>query len=163
MIPPGGRGAGADHAALKFRWDIPVLCGNPANSGDGAKYHPEVSADGWLSNPDNCTFDRQGNLWIATDGAPHSGFADGIWAMAVEGENRALTRHFLRVPRGAEMCGPAFTPGGETLFVAVQHPAADKGSPYDAPSTRWPDFAQDMPPRPAVLAVTKQGGGPLGS
>jgi len=163
MIPPGGRGAEADHAALKFRWDIPVLCGDPAKPGDGAKYHPKISADGWLSTPDNCAFDRQGNLWIATDGAPKSGFADGIWAMAVEGEDRALTRHFLRVPRGAEMCGPEFAPGDETLFVAVQHPADEKGSSFDAPSTRWPDFVQDMPPRPAVLAVTKQGGGPVGS
>lgn len=169
MIPPGGRGRGrgqgrdADHAALQYRWEIPVLAGDPSNDKDGARYHPQVTEAGWFSTPDNCAFDPKGRLWIATDGAPKSGFADGIWAMDVEGPGRALTRHFLRVPRGAEMCGPEFTPDGQTLFCAVQHPASERGSSFEKPSTRWPDFKPDMPTRPSVITVTKQGGGPIGS
>ena len=162
MIPPGGRGADADHAARTFRWDIPILCGNPADPKAGARYHQAVTENGWLSTPDNCAFDPKGRLWIATDGAPKSGMADGIWATDVEGPGRALTRHFFRTPRGAELCGPEFTADGGTLFCAVQHPADEKGSTYEKPSTRWPDFKADMPPRPSVVAITRSGGGPIG-
>lgn len=163
LIPPGGRGAEADHTALNFNWEIPVLAGDPAKPEDGAKYHAKTSANGWLSCPDNCAFDSAGNLWIATDGAPKAGLADGVWAMPVEGEDRARTKHFLRTPRGAELCGPCFTPDDGALFVAVQHPADEKGSTFDSPSTGWPDFTQGMPARPSVVVVTKQGGGPVGS
>ncbi|MFQ5776146.1 MAG: PhoX family phosphatase [Kiloniellaceae bacterium] len=163
MIPPGGPGAEGDHGALAYRWEIPILAGDPSNPADGARYHPKTSENGWLSTPDNCAFDSRGRLWIATDGAPKSGFADGVWAMEVEGPDRGRPRHFLRTPRGAELCGPFFTPDDATLFVAVQHPADEKGSSFETPSTRWPDFRADMPTRPSVIAVTKKGGGPIGA
>jgi uncharacterized protein len=66
------------------------------------------------------------------------------------------------------MCGPYFTPDDETLFLAIQHPGeADDDDPnaapasYENPSTRWPDFRSDMPPRPAIVVVTKRGGGKI--
>ena len=66
------------------------------------------------------------------------------------------------------MCGPYFTPDDETLFLAVQHPGeADDDDPnaapasYETPSTRWPDFKPDMPPRPSIVVVTKRGGGKI--
>ena len=69
-----------------------------------------------------------------------------------EGKADPKGRVFYRTPTGAEMCGPCFTPDNKTFFVAVQHPAADDDptSTYDKPSTRWPDFVDGMPPRPAV-------------
>ena len=45
MVPPGS-GADVDHAALKFRWNILLLAGNPRKPEDGAKYHGEVTENG---------------------------------------------------------------------------------------------------------------------
>ena len=162
MIPPG-RGKDADHAARQFTWEVPLLAGNPANAADGAKYHADVSENGWLSTPDNCAFDTKGRLWIATDGAPKSGIADGVWATDVEGAGRMLTKRFFAAPRGAELCGPCFAPDDKTFFAAVQHPADEKNSTFANPSTRWPDFKDDMPTRPSVVVVTKADGDVIGS
>ncbi len=157
LAPPS-----ANHAAETFRWDIFLLAGDPADH--GARYHQAVSTDGWLATPDNLAFDSRGRLWIATDGAPDiGGLADGLWACDARGPGRALTRHFYRGPRGAEVTGPCFTPDDTTLFVSVQHPGGDfySGS-FDDPLTRWPDFREDMPPRPSVVAITRKDGGPIG-
>lgn len=151
-----------DHAAPEFRWEIFLLAGDPDNVLHGARYHPQVSKNGWLSGPDNCAFDARGRLWITTDGSTFSGFANGIWAADVRGPGRALTRHFMRAPVGAEVSGPCFTPDQKTLFCAIQHPGAARGSSFDRPATRWPDFDPVLPPRPAVIAVTKDDGGSIG-
>jgi secreted PhoX family phosphatase len=164
MIPPDG-----DHAADKFRWEILVRCGDPAIADVGATFSSDTTRNGWFGMPDNVAVDAEGRLWVATDGnsGPATGRADGIWGIETEGAGRGTSRHFYRVPVGAEMCGPCFTPDGETLFVAVQHPgeADDDSGPsatFENPSTRWPDFKPDMPPRPSVVAITRQGGGKIG-
>ena len=159
LIPPGGRGTQADHAADTFRWEVFLLAGDPTDPQQGAAYQGETGADGWLVNPDNLAVDPKGRLWIATDGAASRGFADGLWAAALEGPGRGQPRHFFHVPLGAELTGPSFTPDGSTLFVSVQHPG--QGSSFDAPSTRWPDFQEGIPPRPSVVAITREDGGPI--
>jgi uncharacterized protein len=165
MIPPGtspsGKNAEADHTADAFTWDIFLLAGDPAK--DGAKYNAGTSADGWFSSPDNVAFDSKGRLWIATDGFTNYGSADGTWAADTSGSGRALTRAFFRCPMGAENCGPEFNPDDTAYFLAVQHPGDDKNSTFDAPSTRWPDFQDALPPRPSVVVVSKKGGGPIGA
>ncbi len=160
LIPPVADGQ-ADHTARTYRWEFFLLAGDPAKPRDRAMYLADISANGWLSAPDNCTFDSQGRIWIATDGQPGSGFADSLYAADTAGPGRGLTRCFFNAPRGAEICGPAFTPDDRTLFLSIQHPGA--GSTFDDPSTRWPDFRPGMPPRPSVVAITRDDGGVIGS
>ena len=164
MSPPDG-----DHAAAKFRWEILVRCGDPAVAAVGATFSSDTTRNGWFGMPDNVAFDSEGRLWVATDGNSNAatGRADGIWGIETEGPGRGMSRHFYRAPVGAEMCGPCFTPDSETLFVAIQHPgeADDDAGPaatFENPSTRWPDFKPDMPPRPSVVAITRKGGGRIG-
>lgn len=158
LTPPGN-----DHAATRFAWDMFLQAGNPNDAAQGAKYGGAVTDSGWFANPDNLAFDPKGRMWIATDGFPDHGVHDGVWAADVDGAGRAVTRHFLGVPRGAELCGPAFTPDGQTFFVSVQHPGEEDESNFDNPTTRWPDFADGVPPRPSVVAIVKKGGGEIGS
>jgi hypothetical protein len=161
MIPEGG-----NHAAATFKWEVLVQCGDPAVAAVGATFSSETTKNGWFGMPDNCAVDNQGRLWISTDGnnAKATGRADGLWALETEGDRRGTSKHFFRVPMGAEMCGPVFTPNDETLFLAVQHPGeSDDGPPasFENPATRWPDFKSNVPPRPSVLVVTKRGGGKI--
>ena len=168
MTPPDG-----DHAADVFAWEMLVRCGDPAIEAVGALWNPDTSSNGWFACPDNAAVDNQGRLWISTDQGdnwPRTGRSDGLFALETECERRRTSKLFFRCPIGAELCGPCFTPDGETVFVAVQHPAADgsealigfgRASTFKDPATRWPDFDPKLPPRPSVLAITKDGGGKI--
>jgi hypothetical protein len=170
MTPPDG-----NYTATTYNWDILVKCGNPAIAGVGALWNPKTTQDGWFAAPDNCAVDGNGRLWIATDQGKNrqrTGKADGLYGVETDGPLRGHSKLFFRCPVGAELCGPCFAPDGETLFVSVQHPGTDgtqylKGferqSTFEDPATRWPDFDPKMPPRPAVLAIRKSGGGPVGT
>ena len=132
-----------------------------------------TSDQGWFACPETSCVDNEGRLWVATDQGDNwarTGRADGLYGLETEGERRRTSKMFFRVPVGAELCGPCFTPDRETLFLAVQHPGTDgtdkfKGfervSTFADPATRWPDFQPNMPPRPSVLAITKIGGGKI--
>ncbi|WP_214475290.1 PhoX family phosphatase [Mesorhizobium sp. dw_380] len=162
---------GGDFAATKGKWEVLLKCGDPSVADVGATFSTATTANGWFGMPDNCAVDSAGRLWVATDGQgpKATGRTDGLWAVDTEGPARATSKLFFRVPIGAEMCGPLFAPDDQTAFVAVQHPG-DGGedwegfgrpSYYEDPSTRWPDFKPDMPVRPAVVAITRQGGGKI--
>ncbi|TPI32383.1 PhoX family phosphatase [Mesorhizobium sp. B3-1-9] len=162
---------GGDFAATKGKWEVLLKCGDPSVADVGATFSTATTAHGWFGMPDNCAVDSAGRLWVATDGQgpKATGRTDGLWAVDTEGPARATSKLFFRVPIGAEMCGPLFAPDDQTAFVAVQHPG-DGGedwegfgrpSYYEDPSTRWPDFKPDMPVRPSVVAITKQGGGKI--
>ncbi|TPN75431.1 PhoX family phosphatase [Mesorhizobium sp. CU2] len=162
---------GGDFTATKGKWEVLLKCGDPSVADVGATFSTATTANGWFGMPDNCAVDSAGRLWVATDGQgpKATGRTDGLWAVDTEGAARATSKLFFRVPIGAEMCGPLFAPDDQTAFVAVQHPG-DGGedwegfgrpSYYEDPSTRWPDFKPDMPVRPSVVAITKQGGGKI--
>lgn len=165
--------ADGDFAATKGTWEVLLKCGDPSVAAVGASFSTDTTRNGWFGMPDNCAVDAAGRLWVSTDGnnPKDTGRTDGLWAVDTEGGARATSKLFFRVPVGAEMCGPLFTPDDRTAFVAVQHPGdggtdwAPFGRPsyYEDLSTRWPDFKDDMPVRPAVVVITKKDGGVIGS
>ncbi|MEM9689875.1 MAG: alkaline phosphatase PhoX, partial [Pseudomonadota bacterium] len=152
IVEPDG-----DFTAVRSRWDIMVRCGDPNDPAVGAAWNENTSNNGWFGSPDNCAVDPSGRLWVATDGNEDTGAADGVWAMETEGDRRGTGKAFFRAPVGAEVCGPRFTPDGKSLFVAVQHPGDGGGATFENPKTRWPDFADGMPPRPSVVVIRRDG------
>ncbi|MEV0311468.1 PhoX family protein [Nonomuraea fuscirosea] len=147
-----------DAGEKRFAWSIPLVCGDPD---DPATYFAgydksEVSP---ISCPDNVTFDKDGNLWISTDGNA-LGTNDGLFVMPVKGRERGHLRQFLTVPVGAETCGPLVTADQRSVFVAVQHPGETDGASPDAPSSHWPDGDQ---PRPSVAVVWHGQGKKIGA
>jgi uncharacterized protein len=147
-----------DHSALRFRWELFLVCGDPQ---DPATYFAgfDKSLVAPISCPDNITFDLDGNLWIATDGqAKTLAIHDGVYAVAVEGPERGKVKQFMSCVKGAEVCGPEFTPDNKTFFVAIQHPG--EGSTFEKPSSQWPD--REGIPRPSVVAITRKDGKRIG-
>jgi hypothetical protein len=165
---------GDNPAALTFAWEMFLLCGNPATQpvnspaptlGAEATYfggfaHSQVSA---LSSPDNITFDRRGNLWIATDGQPTTfGMNDGIFAVPVEGQERGFLRQLFSGVIGGEVASLHFGALDQSLFVSIQHPGEPGTGPnsanssFETPTSVWPDG--NTPPRPSVVVVTKNKG-----
>ena len=161
IMPPRVNGK-PDHAATECDWGFFIVAGDPSKPEQRARYANPPSANGWVCAPDNVAFDPKGRIWISTDGQEDAGgFNDSLYAATTSGPTRGATRCFFTGPEGAEICGPEFTPDGKTLFLSIQHPG--EGSTYDKPSTRWPDFRPDLPPRGSVLAITKNDGGEIGS
>jgi uncharacterized protein len=160
IVPPRMNGK-PDHAATECDWGFFIVAGDPSKPEQRARYANPPSANGWVCAPDNVAFDPKGRIWISTDGQDDAGgFNDSLYCAPTSGARRGATRCFFTAPEGSEVCGPEFTPDGKTLFISVQHPG--EGSTFDKPSTRWPDFRNDLPPRSAVIAVTKADGGEIG-
>lgn len=153
LIPGGG-----DHGADTFTWGFLIRCG--MNTDPGVYYGgQDVNIVSWLSSPDNITFDRKGRLWISTDGQINTFKKnDAVYAVALSGPERGLTKRFFNGVPGGETASLCFDDRDETLFVSIQHPG--EGSTLTNPSSRFPDGNE---PRPAVVFITKDGGGVIGS
>lgn len=165
---------GNDNGATRFNWEIFMLCGDPL-AADGTFLtnmmdvgelplapndtyfagYPDPSVISPIGSPDNVAFDNLGNLWLITDGGQPRGVNDGAFACPTEGPYRGLLRQFLSAPVGAEVCGGEFTPDDRALFIAIQHPG--QGGTLAAPTSHWPD-GNGLPPRPSLIAVSKQRG-----
>ena len=160
-IVPGDGG----HVAERMNWAV-LLEGGPPESATIAPAHSSTTADGYLACPDNCAFDHSGRLWVTTDGNPSAtadreggAVADGLYVVDTDGPSRGRSRLFFRACVGAELTGPCFTPDNTTLFLAVQHPGRTKDGEG---GTSWPAApGSKVPPRSAVVALTRKGGGTL--
>jgi secreted PhoX family phosphatase len=158
---------GQDSAALTFRWNIFIKCGDPEVPHHEAKFgeieNPASAGVSPISDPDNIVFDDDGNLWIATDGQFFSddvGFGqnDGVFAVPVEGAHRGLLRQFLSSVPGAEVCGPEFSGDNRTFFCGIQHP--HDGEAF-ATERKWP-VDEKVVSKPSVIAVRHTGGLKIG-
>ncbi|MEO3873807.1 PhoX family phosphatase [Nonomuraea sp. B12E4] len=147
-----------DAGERSFTWSLPLICGDPEDSSTYFAGYDKSQVSP-ISCPDNVTFDRDGNLWISTDGN-ELGSHDGLFVMPVRGKERGHLRQFLTVPVGAETCGPMVTEDQRSVFVAVQHPGEVDGASPEKPASRWPDGDQ---PRPAVAVVWHGEGSKIGS
>ena len=148
---------GDDPTGTRFGWRVLLLCGDPA---DPSTYFAgfDKSQVSPISCPDNLAFDWYGNLWISTDGN-ELGFNDGLYGVALQGEQRGLVKLFATVPVGAEACGPVIDE--QFVLVSPQPPGDSDDASPDNPASRWPDGGSAQP-RPSVAVVYRDGGGPIG-
>ncbi len=151
---------GNDAAATKFKWSLFLVCGNPNDpSTFFAGFAKEkVSA---VATPDNISFDNAGNMWIATDGMENSTLKanDGVFVVPTRGAARGQVQQFMSTVKGAEVCGPIFTPDNKNFFAAIQHPG--EGGTVEKPVSLFPDGVGV--PRPSVIAIKKTDGGIIGT
>lgn len=152
--------AGGELDALTFSWNVFMLCGRPEEA-DTYFAGFSKAAVSPIANPDNLLFDRDGNLWITTDGQI-STFKqnDGIYAVPTTGPERGWVRQFLSGVPDGEVTGPELTPAETSMFVSIQHPGED--SDPANPTSRFPDYDPAMPPRPSVMVVTGNNGEIIG-
>ena len=168
---------GDDAASARFAWNVFMLAGDPRNpaarfltraedliAGQLAREdvyyagYADRSAVSPIACPDNLGFDPSGRLWVVSDADTGLVGNNGCFVVPTSGPERGKLTQVLSAPAGAEVCGCEFTPDGSTLFLSIQHPG--EGGSVDAPTSHWPD-GQGLPPRSAVIAVTRDDGTPL--
>ena len=149
---------GNNHAALRFRWEIFMLCGRPD---DETAYFAGFPKDqvSPIGSPDNIAFDTRGNLWIATDGQPSNlKVNDSIHGVPVEGAERGHLKQLLSAVPGAEVASLNFNTDDTALFATIQHPG--EGGKLSAPTSVWPTGTHALP---GVVVVTSLRGGAVGA
>ena len=160
------REAGGDPAATRFRWELFVLAGDPANADPGKKGN--IKGD-LFGSPDGLWVDARGVLWVETDASTNA-ILRGEYSRI--GNNQILAvdpasgvfKRFLTGPRGSEITGFHITPDGRSAFVNIQHPG-EGGTSADNPRllSNWPDYAPDGRPRSATVVIRKKDGGIIGT
>lgn len=158
------REAKGDAAAEAFEWDIFLLAGNPAIHADGdpQRGSANITRESHFNSPDGLAFDRQGRLWIQTDGNYGNKGAyegQGNNQMLVADPRTGELRRFLTGPKGCEVTGITWTPDQHYMFVNIQHPgegpALDDAQNHPLSVSSWPDGDKATRPRPATVVIWK--------
>jgi len=136
-----------DHTANDFKWDLFVMAGNPAVFDDAYAGSANVNKDNMFNSPDGLKFDRNGLLWIQTDGnySNEGEFAgQGNNQMLVGDTETGEIKRFMVGPTKCEVTGAAWSSDYSTMFVSIQHPGGT-----------WPTGAT---PLSSVIAITREDG-----
>jgi secreted PhoX family phosphatase len=149
----------ADHTSNHFTWDIFALAGNPVLHQDAYAGSSNITPGNMFNSPDGLAFDRDGRLWIQTDG-DYSNAKE----FAGMGNNQMLCadpltgeiKRFMVGPVGCEITGIAFAPDQKTMFVGIQHPG-EKLTPSHFPQ------GGNAVPRSSIVAITRKDGGVIGA
>jgi uncharacterized protein len=151
-----------------FGWDIFALCGDPANPA-----HDSTIFGDKYGSPDGIYVDPSGLIWIQTDvststinAGAYVGFGNNQMLAAHPDTREA--RRFLVGPSQCEITGVFMTPDRRTMFVGIQHPGERPddlpGDPLDPKQfSSWPDGPNGGRPRSALIVVTKDDGGKIGT
>jgi len=155
-----------------FYWDIFALAGNPgAAVSDGSNVNGDI-----YGSPDGIYVAPSGRLWIQTDVSGSSINPENRAASyAAFGNNQMLcadietkeTKRFLVGPNVSEITGVFVTPDERTMFVGIQHPGEAPSGENDPANPKryssWPDGINGGRPRSALVVITKDDGGVIGS
>ncbi len=139
---------GKDHESNTFSWQEAIT----------------GKEDALISCPDNLAFDRNGNLWIASDisgssigNEDYKDFGNnGLFVVPVSGDYVGKLIKVASAPKDAELTGIFFDPEYKNLFLSVQHPGEETRS-IGNPTSMWPHREGDYMPRPSVVVLS----GPL--
>ena len=140
-----------DHAATKFRWDIFVLAGNPKVHQDERAGSKNITVENMFACPDGLRFDKEGNMWIQTDGNyTNTGDFEGMGnnQMLMADTKTGQISRFLVGPKECEITGLTWSPDKNTMFVGIQHPGRDGNS-------NFPD-GRGSTPRSSIIAVSRK-------
>jgi len=155
-----------------FRWEIYCLAGSPAAAvPDGSTVKGDI-----FGSPDGIYVAPSGRLWIQTDvsggainpenrGATYAAFGNN--QMLCSDPATREVRRFMTGPNVCEITGVFVTPDETAMFVGIQHPGEAPSGNNDAANPKrysaWPDYDKGQRPRSAVVLVTKDDGGQIGS
>lgn len=163
------REAKQDPTSTTFEWDVFIEAGDPLATDSNHRGNVRGDAFGC---PDGLWIDPNGILWIQTDASSRQ-MTDERWVGL--GNNQMLAcnpqtgevKRFLTGPTNCEMTGMVMTPDCKTLFVGIQHPGetpSERSNPEEPRRfSNWPDYVANGRPRSAVVAITKDDGGVIGT
>jgi uncharacterized protein len=156
-----------DFTEPTFQWDIFALAGDPDVPATGSTIVGDK-----FGSPDGIYVAPSGRLWIQTD---VSGSTIDAGAYEGFGNNQMLcadpttreVRRFLTGPRICEITGVFVTPDERSMFVGIQHPGEAPSGVNDPANPKqyssWPDGPSGGRPRSALVVITKDDGGEIGS
>ena len=142
-----------DHASIKFKWDLFAMAGNPSLYKDNRRGSKNINKDNMFNSPDGVRFDKNGILWIQTDGKySNEGEYIGMGnnqMLCGNPENGEIKR-FLVGPKECEITGITWSKDQKTMLVGIQHPG-EKGH------SNFPQGGNKTP-RSSVIAIKRKDG-----
>lgn len=135
----------------RFDWEIFILCSETRGT------------EGVFTDPDAAYADRDGRLFIGTDGGQQDGLQDQLTVLdtteqLASGQLPTPKRLFVGVSSD-EITGWAQTPDQKMVMINMQHPGNG-----NAGSTNFPAPTDGVTvPRDCTIVITKKDGGVVGS